>query len=780
MIVRESPKSRVQKEQQNWPPRSPREALLSSPSGRRKYQQQRERNSVSPSPIKRRPLSRAQPESDDEEEEDEETLQLQLQAIEARLKLKKLQKARKATEDGEGDSIGTTSRPGTAASLRRVELPRPQSEVQVPVSPTRNRRAQEEQKSPARVRLGIDKGLRAQDVSLKRAASFSARGKAGGASAGLSRASSTKTTEAPRGKSFSERIAESRNKEKEREEKQARIDKSRSRGFGLHNIEGLKDGPKSRTGSSLSAGTRSSQDTALSGRHLDRAQSKSVSDLRNTATPRPGSNLSARSERSYTPSTSSRASSKGFGATATASKYAEISQRDDGTDAPSFESFSGLHLKSREMQHNVITRTLEGKTVVTIPQLLKTVKAPDYEPPDMENDYVVLGVIASKSSPLTPKSAVRERSAGNQDMDANQTNKFMVIRLTDLKWELDLFLFDTGFSQFWKLPIGTLVAILNPDIMPPRNRDTGKFSLKLASSDDTILEIGIARDLDFCHAMRKDGKECGQWIDGRKTEFCDFHIELQVEKSKRGRMEVNTMTGFGKGPGGKGGMFSGGRGGGLKKDDDLRREGKFHDRFLHETVYIAPSAGGAARLLDRDEQPWEHTTRAERHRKQLAEKEKERELAKRLGEIGSGAGGDYMKFKGADTPNLAAGGGAAAEDPFNTRKEKTLDDDTLGLLGRKAEDVSLGHVKRKRIISGKSTSSSDPVGWGGAFKRGLLLSPKKDTGPSRETRETSPAKKKARLLLPEKGIREPGRESLGTLDVGLIAAMDEDDDLEVV
>lgn len=800
MIVRESPKSGgmcanlrvsnetkrniVRNQPQNWPPKSPHEALLSSPSGRRKYERQRERNSVSPSPIKRRPASQALLE-DGEEDDDEETLQLKLAQIEARLKLKKLQKARQekeqASENGDNDSTRASSRPNTAASLRRAELPRPQSAVQVPVSPVRNRREPEEQKSPARVLLGIDKGLRAQDVSLKRAASFHARSNTTNAS-GISQKGSSRVTEAPRGKSFSERIADSRNKEKEREEKQARIEKSRSRGFGLKDIESLRDGASSRAGSSLSSGTRGSHDM------LAPTKSRSTADLRNIPTPRPSSNLSARSDVSRATSTTSTNASRTNAISKTASKYAEISERENSNEAASFESFSGLHLKTRIMEHSKLTRVLEGKTTLTIPQLLKQVKAPEYDPPDMESDYVVLGVIASKSSPLTPKNARREQTVGNQDTDANKTGKFMVIRLTDLKWELDLFLFDTGFSQFWKLPVGTLIAVLNPDIMPPRNRDTGKFSLKLASSDDTVLEIGTARDLDFCHAMRKDGKECGQWIDGRKTEFCDFHIELQVEKSKRGRMEVNTMTGFGRGPGsgGKHGMFGsggGGRGGGLKPEE-LRREGKFHDKFLHETVYIAPSAGAAARLLDEEDQGFDRGgSRAERHRKQLAEKEKERALAKKLGEMGRGAGGDYMKLKGADTPNLPARGDGHLQPAASLTKENTETlDDPLGLLGKKADDVSLAPVKRKRITSGKSASSNEPIGWGGAFKRGLLLSTKKDANPSiREARETSPAKKKARLLLPEKGIREPGRESLGTLDIGLLAAMDDDDDdLEVV
>lgn len=727
-----------------------------SPSARKKYESRRQqRDSVSPSPSKRRPLSRQQPALDDEDDddEDEEMLQLQLQAIETKLKLKRLQQARKAADDAETDSTGISSRPGTSGSSRRFDLPSSQSTIQVPVSPIRRRREPEEQKSPARV-LGIDKGLRAQDVSLKRAATTSSR-----PISGHSRTSSVPTMDHRRIKSFSERIAESRNKEKEKEEKQTRIEKSRNAGFGLQSMEGLKDRPISRAASSLSFTT-------------------------STAISRSNSKLSSTTDSSRTPSTSSYISSRSFEKPAPASKYAEVSQRDESAEAPGFESFSGLHLKSRDMQHNVVTRTLEGKTIITIPQLLKTVKAPEYDPPDMENDYVIMGVIASKSAPLTPKNAVRERSSG-KETDAHQTNKFMVVRLTDLKWELDLFLFDTGFSQFWKLTVGTLIAILNPEIMPPRDRATGKFSLKLTSSDDTVLEIGTARDLDFCHAMRKDGKECGQWIDGRKTEFCDFHIELQVEKSKRSRMEVNTMAGFGKGPSGngRGGMFGGagrGRGG---KGQELKREGLWHDRYLHETMYITPGTGAAARLLDGDEQPWHVGDRAERHRKQLAEKEKERELAKKLVGMGTGAGGDYMKRK-VESLQSSSRITTPADDPFLTKPEPAPSaDDLLGLLNRKAEDVSLGPAKRKRTMSGKSTTASQPVGWGGAFKRGMLLSPtRKDTTSAlRGAREPSPAKKKARLLLPEKGIREPGRESLGTLDVGLIAAMDDDDDdLEVV
>jgi minichromosome maintenance protein 10 len=719
-------------------------------------------------------MSRGGVQTGSDEEEDEETLQLQLQAIEAKLKLKALQK--KKTESMDIDRNGASSRASMTTGMRRIDLQRPsvrqETDVEVPRSPVRMRQAPSEPKSPARVILGIDKGLTARDVSLKRPGSA--------VSGRLSRLGSSKEAEPQKIKSFSERIAESRNKEKEREEKEDKAEQRRSRGFGLQNIEGLTERPSlSRNSSSQSTETKASRDMPppASRSHI-RTQSLQNRSFGNPPTPRPGSTLSFRPESSRPLSSGSKSSSSSFGTTPTATKYAEISSRDESTDAPSFESFSGLHLKSREMQHNVVTRTLEGKTVLTIPQLLKTVKAPEYDPPDWENDYVVLGVICSKSTPQNSKNAAKDQTKGNQDKNVDQNGKFMVIRLTDLKWELDLFLFDTGFSQFWKLPLGTLVAILNPDIMPPRNRDTGKFSLKLSSSDDTILELGTARDLDFCHAQRKDGKECGQWIDGRKTEFCEFHIQLQVEKAKKGRMQVNTMTGFGGGPGA--GMFGGRRGG--PKGDELKREGKYHDRELHETVYIAPRPGGAAKLIDRDHQNWEGgVNREDRFRKQLAEKEKERELAKKLGTMGDGStGGDYMKLKGAGTQNLPARGYTSSQGSTGAKPDKPADTDFSSLLNRTSADVSLAPVKRKRTASAKSSTSSDPVGWG--FKYGRIPSPKKQIPSAfRGTREASPAKKKARLFLDGKGIREPGRESLGVLDAGLIAAMDDDDDdLEVV
>ena len=44
-------------------------------------------------------------------------------------------------------------------------------------------------------------------------------------------------------------------------------------------------------------------------------------------------------------------------------------------------------------------------------------------------------------------------------------------------------------------------------------------------------------------------------------------------------------------------------------------------------------------------------------------------------------------------------------------------------------------------------------------------------------REGSPMKKKARFMLDNKGIREPGRESLGNIEANLV---DDGDELDII
>ncbi|KAI9815311.1 MAG: hypothetical protein M1827_002791 [Pycnora praestabilis] len=839
-----------------WPPRSPHEALLSSPSGREKVRRLQNRLSPSPSPVKRllstpsfppraqcaRPHAQTNGVSNeftaegDNSEDDEETLQLQLQAVEAKLKLKKLKqlKSRNAAQSlvmeykktGDSNSVARDNDTVTPRVVRRSasekegqpRASRVQPDVQIPLSPPGKERATEEPRSPGRVLLGIDKGRKGRDVSLKKAPVTGD----GGTNSKLSinerenrmrpralhygheissRAVSNVSNGGQNLRNFSARITESRDIERNQKEKELRICKARSTGFGLDE----KELEASKSVAEQSSGLNTPRRTPSNGNSQQYFSRDEVLEAYN----RPVSGLVRRNKSVSTAQTRFKSASdftmkSVYADTADGLLHprkpvsSSIAEHNPNTassaeskrgpsstittnDPSHFDSFSTLHLSKRLLPHVFLTRTLAGRRTFLIPDLLKIVKAPDYETPDIEEDFVLFGIIASKSSPLSHKED-RKTTAAGQNTE-NGRGKYMVLTLTDLKWELDLFLFGTGFDRWWKLTPGTVIAILNPAIMPPvpSKRDTGKFSLTLSSSDDTVLEVGTARDLGFCKTVKRDGKECNQWIDGRHTEFCAFHVDVQLKKVTAGRMEVNTITApFG--PGGRSGSgtcFSSGRprgGEGKRKDDGLKREGAYHDRTTHSRVYIAPSIPGMGRssasLLDDDDVDADGfhrgTSKEERLQRRLAEREKEKEVARRLGEGGNGMGGAYLRAQHVGSSASIDANGESQDGPAGV-----VDAQSLGLLGVRADAVRLSPMKRKRS---QNISSSAAVGWGGAYKKALQGPIRRTGSVSRLDGSEPPVNKKTRFIT-TKGIREAGRGSFG---VPSAPPINGDDDLEFV
>ncbi|KAF6225796.1 hypothetical protein HO133_009798 [Letharia lupina] len=789
-----------------WPPRSPHEALLSSPTGRQKIRQYYDRTSPSPSPLKipstttnlgpmRRKLT-----PPDSPGEDEETLQLKLAAIEAKLKLKRLQQ--KKNKAGVSSSNFDCENRGKDQSSRKENLPppsqsrgtygkvplaRPKSatDVQIPVSPQRKHVAAEEAHSPGRVLLGIDKGLKGKNISLRRPQGAQAKDEdpfrntaplsSVPRSVGLSRSSTVpQLDQSGRSKSFSEKIAETRQQDKARKEKADKLQRQKSLGFGVQqqDIDAFKTAADS-TEQVTERRSKHDPQVASSGFSRDevlkavnkpngglnersntsagvrraRAQGKSSNDIwiNPNAQPEmlkpsyPASNDSRKRARSLSPKP----------------KASDPPPREASpeTSTSLFEPFASLHLSKRLLPHNFLTGTFSEKHIFLLPSLLSAVKSPDFLLPDVpEPDHVVLAIIASKSSPLIHKGAHKSTSAESTSIaeaansEQNTNGKYMVLTLTDLKWTVDLFLFATGYTRFRKLTPGTVVALLNPEIMPPPpgKADTGRFSLKLASSDDTVLEIGTSRDLGWCKSVRKDGKQCGSWIDKRHTDFCEFHVDVVVERTRRGRMEVQGMSApFAPGGrrGGRTGHFGDYRRGQKPaRDDGLSREGPQYDRGSASRYFVAPSTPGfsAAQLLDADGGIERGGSKEERIRKRLAEREKENEIAKKLGEGGNGAGSEYLR--------LRTGGETSAKNA-DPQAADPIDATSLGLLGNKARNVHLSPIKKKRKVSALSVDGS---------------------------------RKKTRFVT-DRGIKEAGRESFGG-DVAMEDADDDDDDdgLEVV
>src|SRR5437764_78279 len=172
----------------SWPPKSPRAALLSSPSGRRKYQKfQEPSDKLVRTPNVQRTSQHLFGKDEDisredtDEDEDEETLQRKLAASEAKLKLKKLQQSKARLEadplEAKAFQDETHTHPTATVLASRLRGSEGQNAkagnqkdtVEVPISPVKKTIPSIEQRSPSRVLLGIDKGIRGDDISLQRA-----------------------------------------------------------------------------------------------------------------------------------------------------------------------------------------------------------------------------------------------------------------------------------------------------------------------------------------------------------------------------------------------------------------------------------------------------------------------------------------------------------------------------------------------------------------------------------------------------------------------------------
>lgn len=788
-----------------WPPRSPHEALLSSPTGRQKIRQYHDRTSPSPSPLKKTSSTASfdrisqksyhrSPIADDDED-DEETLQLELAAIEAKLKLKKLQqksgKAVPSTSRMDGSPGGRVrpagkeiAQPQIHGSLDRPVLSRPKlsADIQVPISPQRKRVAPEEARSPGRVLLGIDKGLKGRNISLRRPVGETAKDEDPFRNAGpahsissnlgaLQSPSAVCLSASNKPKSFSEKIAETRKQDKAEKERADKLRRQRSTGFGIKQQEIDSFGEAAERRSKVTD-SRSKVNPAANGEY-------SRDEILKAASQAPGglihrSNTSAGLRRSRTHGNSStdiwinpnappeapqlsktepNASKKRIRSPSPPSNATETSPLSNSEASSLFEPFASLHLSKRLLPHDFLTRTFSEKHIFRLPDLLGAVKSPDYCLPDIsEPDYIVLAIIASKSNPLTHKGAHKttevEKTSTEEAIDSEQnTNgKYMVLTLTDLKWTVDLFLFTTAYTRFRKLTPGTVVALLNPDVMPPPpgKADTGRFSLKLASSDDTVLEIGTSRDLAWCKSVRKDGKQCSSWIDKRHTEFCEFHVDVVVERTRRRRMEVQGMSApFAPGgrKGGRTGNFGEKRRQKPPKEDGFIREGAQYDRSSGSRYFVGPPIPGgrsAAQLIDAEGAIERGGSKEERVRKRLAEREKENEIARKLGEGGNGAGSEYLRVR--------QGGEALGKGYADPQALDPVDAMTLGLLGNRATNVHLSPIKKRKAS-----------GLGGA----------------------DGSRKKTRFVT-DRGIKEAGRESFGGDFAEHTHEEDDDDGLEVV
>ena len=156
----------------------------------------------------------------------------------------------------------------------------------------------------------------------------------------------------------------------------------------------------------------------------------------------------------------------------------------DGDDL--YDPYSKLRIKNRIVSKNLMQERMSGRKVLIVDEIEQNIRNND-----IAGDWVVAAVFVEKQDAKT--------SANGK--------KYCTVRLSNLRdCTVNLMLWDQAFAKHWKQPVGTVVAVLNPELLKPTQK-TSSIGLKI-DNPDKLMVIGTSNDLGFCKSRKKDGCPC--------------------------------------------------------------------------------------------------------------------------------------------------------------------------------------------------------------------------------------------------------------------------------
>ncbi|VVD02043.1 unnamed protein product [Leptidea sinapis] len=186
----------------------------------------------------------------------------------------------------------------------------------------------------------------------------------------------------------------------------------------------------------------------------------------------------------------------------------------------------GIRIYKPLISSTALLDRMQGREAVNMLRVKRYV-----ENEDLTKDWVIAGVIVKKSS-------VKKSQKGNQ---------FLIWTLCDLKDDLktvSMFLFRKAYNDLWKTMEGTVVAVLNPNVLDRSENSMDQACLSVDSSDRVMI-LGQSKDLGVCKSKKKNGEPCTAFVNKSQGEHCIYHIKQEYQKFSR-RQELQSST-MGKG-----------------------------------------------------------------------------------------------------------------------------------------------------------------------------------------------------------------------------------------
>ncbi|XP_045613023.1 protein MCM10 homolog [Procambarus clarkii] len=187
------------------------------------------------------------------------------------------------------------------------------------------------------------------------------------------------------------------------------------------------------------------------------------------------------------------------------------------------DQYSGIRIVNPVVSGEMMRERMEGRKMVRMSTINLHLRGGD-----IEGDWVTIGVIVSKSDPKTSQKG-------------SQYSIWKLSDLSDCTKTIALFLFSGAHKALWKSAVGTVIGLLNPQIMKDRQGDKTTDMLTLSIFDQQkSMVMGGSKDLGWCKGRTKQGSQCKYFVNKSACEFCVYHIQREYQKSSAKRADIQS------------------------------------------------------------------------------------------------------------------------------------------------------------------------------------------------------------------------------------------------
>ncbi|XP_054006512.1 protein MCM10 homolog [Hylaeus anthracinus] len=185
------------------------------------------------------------------------------------------------------------------------------------------------------------------------------------------------------------------------------------------------------------------------------------------------------------------------------------------------DPFFGLRIVSPIVSSTELKARMNGKMAVPVSKIKYHINTEK-----LDNDWVIAGVLINKSPTRT----------------SQKGKAYCIWKISDLSDNINticLFMFSGAYKMFWKTTIGTIIGILNPNVL--ESKDNTDLATLSVSNAQKVMILGKSKDMGKCKSKKKNGEPCNAIINVSRCEFCIYHVQQEYKKCSQ-RSELQSFS----------------------------------------------------------------------------------------------------------------------------------------------------------------------------------------------------------------------------------------------